>query len=167
MTAYAEYFLNSRSDVVQLELIAVDHPDFTQPYRFVRNASAGVTVDLAPDDLAVDFAYYPARIEQLGARDDLDSSIRIDLGDLGEIIPAEIDAVAEAGGFLTKPSVTYWVFRSDDLSAPMYGPLSLEAPTFSFNHEGCSFEARAPALNSNKTGERYTLDRFPMLAGWL
>jgi hypothetical protein len=29
------------------------------------------------------------------------------------------------------------------------------------------FEAKAPSLNVNKTGELYTFDRFPMLKGFL
>lgn len=167
MGAYSEYFLNSRSNIVQLELVEVTHPNFTQPYRIVRNHAEGVTVDLSDDELAVEFDYYPARVEQLGARDDLEAAIRIDLGDLGEILPQEIDAVAEAGGFMTKPSVRYWTFRSDQLDAPIYGPLNLEVPALNFTEEGASMEARAPQLNANKTGERLTLDRFPMQRGFL
>lgn len=167
MSAYSEYFLNSRSDVVQLDLVEITHPDFTQAYRIVRNARLGVTVDLAPDELAVPFVYYPAKVESMGARDDLEAAIKIDLGDLGEMIPAEMDAVAQAGGFMTKPSVRYWTFRSDDLTAPIYGPLHLEVPSFSFSEDGASFEAKAPALNSTKTGERLTLDRFPPQRGFL
>jgi hypothetical protein len=167
MSAYAEYFLNSRSSIVQLELIELTHPNFTQDYRIVRNHRDGVIVDLSEDELAVPFLYYPASVEQLGARDDLDAAIRINLGDVGETVPLEIDAVADAGGFMTKPSVRYWAYRSDDLTAPIYGPLTLEVPSFNLTGEGASFEARAPALNSAKTGERLTLDRFPMQRGFL
>lgn len=167
MGTYSEYFLNSRSNVVQLELVELTHPNFTQAYRIVRNAADGVTVNLSPSELGVPFTYYPARVEQLGARDDLDSAIRMDLGDLGEVVPTEIDAVAEAGGFMTKPAVRYWTYRSDELTAPMFGPISLEVPSISFNEDGASFEARAPSLNSTKTGERLTLDLIPMQRGFL
>lgn len=167
MSAYSEYFLNSRSSIVQLELVEITHPNFTQPYRIVRNARDGITVDLADDEQGVEFEYFPLRVEPQGARDDLDASIKVDLGDVGEVVPAEVDAVAEAGGFLTKPAVRYWTFRSDQLGAPIYGPLHLEIPSFSFTPEGSSFEAKAPSLNSNKTGIRYTLEDFPMLRGFL
>lgn len=167
MGAYSEYFLNSRSSIVQLELVEMTHPDFTQPYRIVRNARKGITVDLSDDELAVPFVYYPAKVESMGARDDLEAAIRVDIGDLGELIPGEIDAVTEAGGFMIKPAVRYWTFRSDQLTAPIYGPLHLEIPSISFSEEGASFEAKAPALNSTKTGERITLDRFPMQRGFL
>jgi hypothetical protein len=167
MGAYSDYYLNSRRDVVQLELIEVSHPDFTKDYRIVRNARNGVTVNLSNSEPNVRFDYYPAKIEQMGARDDLDSSIRVDIGDLGEVIPGEVDAVAEAGGFMTKPTMRYWAFRSDQLNNPIYGPIDLEIPSISFAEEGASFEARAPSLNSAKTGERWTLDRIPMLRGFL
>lgn len=167
MGTYTEYFLNSRSSVVQLELVELSHPNFAQVHRIVRNARDGVTVDLSPSELGVPFVYYPAHVEPTGARDDLDSGIRMDLGDVGEVVPAEIDAVAEAGGFMTKPAVRYWTFRSDDLASPMFGPIHLEVPSISFNEEGASFEARAPSLNSTKTGERLTLDRIPMQRGFL
>ena len=167
MGTYSDYFLNSRASVVQLELVELTHPNFTQPYRIVRNAADGITVDLSPSELAVPFTYYPARVEQLGARDDLDSAIRMDLGDVGEVVPEEIDAVALAGGFMTKPAVRYWTFRSDQLAAPIFGPIHLEVPSISFNDDGASFEARAPTLNSTKTGERLTLDRVPMQRGFL
>lgn len=167
MSDYAEFFLGSRADIVQLELFEISHPDFSQTYRFVRNDVDGVTVDLGPTELAVPFLYYPARLEQLGARDDLESSIRIDIGDLGEIVPSEIDQVANAGGFLIKPAVRYWVYRSDILTAPIFGPIDLEASVFNLTDQGASFEAKAPALNSVKTGERYTLERFPPMRGFL
>jgi hypothetical protein len=167
MSRYSEFFLNSRATVVQLELLEVSHPDFSAPYRFVRNARDGVTVDLSDTEQEVFFQFYPAKVSSIGTRDDLDAGIRIELGDLGEIIPDELDNVDRAGGWLIKPEVRYWVFRSDDLTAPIYGPLTLEVDTFNFSYEGAAFEAQAPRLNMNRTGERYKLDRFPMLRGFL
>ncbi len=167
MSDLSDYYLNSRRTIVQLDLFEIAHPNFTQAYRVVRNASKGVTVDLSDAEEAVPFSYYPARVTQQGARDDLDHGIQIEFGDLGETIQPEIDAVALAGGFQTKPTLRYWTFRSDQLAAPIYGPISLEIPAFSFNDEGATFEARAPMLNSAKTGERLTLDRFPMQRGFI
>lgn len=167
MSRYSEFFLNSRSSVVQLELVEVDHPDFSQPHRFVRNHADGVTVDLSPSELGVFFQFYPAKLSSVGAKDDLDAAVRVELGDLGEVIPSELDLVDEAGGWLIKPTVRYWVFRSDDLTQPIFGPLHLEVTTFNLNQDGASFEAGAPKLNIVRTGERYKLDRFPMLRGFL
>lgn len=166
MNAYTEYFLKSKSSIVQLETIEISHPNFTKIYRCVRNNSAGITAKIETD-ATVAFDYYPMRITSSGARDNLDYGIKIELGDLGEVIPTELDAVASGNGFSTKPVVKYRTYRSDDLETILFGPITLEIGAFSFTREASSFEARAPLLNINGTGEFYTIDRFPMLRGFL
>lgn len=167
MSRYSEYFLNSQSNVVKLELLEISHSKFTQTYRCVRNAVNGVTVTLE-DDTEAEFLYYPLKITPIGNKDDLDQSLRVDLGDLGEILPQELDAVSSALGFKEKPVVKYRVYRSDELDeGPIMGPWVLEVTTFSFDREASSFEARAPSLNINRTGELYSVARFPMLRGFV
>ena len=166
MTDYTEFFLSSKSSVVQLETLEISHSAFTQTYRVVRNAVAGVTVTLETAAQA-SFTYYPLRITGVGLRENLDFGIKVDLGDLGEVLPEELDAVASADGYEEKPIVIYRTYRSDDLTSPLFGPVVLEVKSFSFNRQGSTFEARAPSLNVNKTGELYSLDRFPMLRGFL
>lgn len=166
MSEYTEYFLNSKSSIVQLELIEIKHPNFTQDYRIVRNATAGVTVTLETGVIA-SFDYYPAKIKGLGTRENLDFGLSMELGDLGEILPKELDEISLYDNFQTKPVVVYRTYRSDDLTKPLFGPLVLEVTTFNFKKEGASFEAKAPSLNVSTTGELYTFARFPMLRGFL
>lgn len=166
MSAFTEYFLNAPASVIQYECLEITHPNFTTTYYRVRNAADGITVT-HEDGSVIDYSYFPARIRSKGARDDLDVIYNIDLGDLGEIFPLEMDAVATANGFGTKPTIKFRTYRSDDLAVPMFGPLTLEIVRFSHSEEGVSFEAKAPELNINKTGESYTLDRFPALRGFL
>jgi hypothetical protein len=164
--SYSDFFLNSAANVKQLDLLEISHPNFTQTYRIVRNAANGVTVTL--EDSSVHFfQYYPLQIKGIAANQTLDQVLQVQLGDLGTVLPRELDAVAAAGTFGTKPIVKYRTYRSDDLNAPMYGPIILEIINMPFNSEGASFEASAPSVNMNKTGEIYTLDRFPMLRGFL
>lgn len=166
MSDLSEYFLASRSDVALLDLIEISHPSFTQVFRIVRNATAGVTVTLETAASA-SFIYVPMKITRSAVAGDLDFAIKIDFGDVGEILPQQVDAVATAGTFTTKPTVLYRTYRSDDLSAPLDGPIELVVDEFSFNASGCSFAARAPSLNIIATGETYDLDRFEMLRGGL
>jgi hypothetical protein len=91
----------------------------------------------------------------------------MDFGDLGEIIPAEIDAVKAADNAKELPKFIYRTYRSDDLDNVLYGPVVLETKSFNFTREGCSFAARAPSLNIRRTGEGYALPRFPALRGLL
>lgn len=166
MSAYAAYFLGSKSNVVYLETLEISHPAFTRTYYIVRNAIGGITAT-TENGTSRTFEYYPLRIRPTSSQDDLEQAVDVDLGDIGEILPAELDAIANAGLMKTKPLVVYRAWRSDDLTAPIAGPYNLEMPDLSSNHEGSTFKARAASLNTNRTGELYRLDRFPMLRGFL
>jgi len=166
MSDYSEFFLNTGSNVAELELLEISHPNFTQTYYIVRNAVNGVTVTLE-DSSSREFSYYPLRVTPMSAGDDLDQVLKIQLGDLGEVLPQELDAVFAADGFATKPTLKYRTYRSDDLSAPLYGPITLEITNLAFNRDGVAFEAHAPRLNSTATGEVYTTNRFPMLRAFI
>ena len=165
MPSYAEFFLDTPSRIVQLDLLEISHPSFSKIYRIVRNKVGGVTATI--DGYAQPFDYYPLRITGKGERSDLDYGLHIDLGDLGEVVPDEMDRVASDQTFGTRPTVRYWTFRSDDLTAPMFGPVTLKVEQFPMTRMGTSFEAMAPSLNGNRTGEIYLISRFPMLKGTL
>lgn len=167
MSTYSEFFFNSASSVVALETLEIAHPSFSKTYYVVRNAIKGITAMLEDGTTIVTFDYYPLQIKQTGASDDLDQTMQIDLGDLGEIIPQEIDNCFAAGTMLTKPTLIYRVYRSDDLTAPMDGPFLFEITSIGSQQGSSSFMAGAPKLNNSRTGEIYSLDRFPMLAGFL
>jgi len=166
MSKYTEYFLNSSSAIVQLELIEIIHPNFSKTYRIVRNATLGITVKLE-DGNYYTFNYCPLQVSLSNEQNNLDQTITIQLGDLGEIVPLELDNVNAANGFGIKPILKYRTYRSDDLDNVLNGPFILEIKTFSFTRDGANFEAKAPSLNINKTGEMYSIDRFPMLIGTL
>jgi hypothetical protein len=166
MSNYTEFFLNSSASVKAYDLLQISHPSFSQIYYLVRNCRNGVTVALETEASQF-FKYYPLQMKGLGADNNLDQILRVQLGDLEDILPTELDAVNAANGFLTKPVVVYRVYRSDDLSAPLYGPITLEILNLAFTRDGCAFEAKAPGVNNNKTGEVYSFDRFPMLRGFV
>jgi hypothetical protein len=166
MSRYSEFFLNSASSVVQLELIEISHPSFSKVYRVVRNAIDGVTVTLETG-LVANFEYYPLNIKPTGVSDDLDQTLEIQLGDLGEIIPYELDNIAADGTFNIKPTLLYRTYRSDDLTQPLYGPFRYVISNMPFTKEGVVLNAGAPRVNQNTTGEIYTIDRFPTLQGFL
>lgn len=166
MSNYTDFFLKCKSSIVQLELLEISHPNFSKVYRLVRNATNGITVKLE-DGVFYIFDYCPLKISASNEQDNLDQTIKIQLGDLGEIVPTEIDLVELGNGYATKPILKYRTFRSDDLNNVLYGPLVLEIKQFTCNRDGALFEASAPSVNNNKTGEIYSIDRFPMLRGLL
>lgn len=163
---YAAFFLGSRSHVPELELLELVHPAFSKTWRLVRNAINGVTVTLETS-VSATFDYCPMRITRADVTDDLDYGLTIELGDLGEILPNELDLVADADGFGDMPAMIFRTYRADDLAAPLFGPVDLRVKSFSMTREGASFTAQAPTIASAATGELYRLDRFPMLRGFL
>lgn len=171
MPSYAEFFLNCPARVIELDLFEISHPNFSKIYRLVRNKVGGVQASVVPLEggaaAAQTFDYYPLRVTSKGVRNDLDYGLQIDLGDLGDIVSAEVDNIAVADGWDVKPTLRYWTFRSDDLTSPLFGPITLTIPALPMTNMGTSFEAVAPSLNSNRTGEMYLISRFPMLKGTL
>lgn len=161
MSDLTEYFLNRSSSVGKFETLEISHPSFSKIYRIVRNHRLGITAE------GEDYEYYPLSITSIGSRPNLDSGFKIVMGDLGEVVPTELDLVADEDAFDVKPTVIWRTYRSDDLTQPLQGPLTLEIKDFAFKKEGCSFEARAPNLNNNRTGENYSVTRFPSMRGIL
>lgn len=167
MPDYIGFFLNSKSSVVGLETLEISHPSFSKTYNIVRNAVSGIKATDENGSL-IDYDYYPVSISMDGVKSDLDSGLKVSLGDLSEIIPPELDRLLNDDSFDIKPTVKYRSYRSDDLSGPMFGPLTYEIPAFSFDGENSSFEAIAPRLNSNKTGIIYDISStFRTLRGYL
>lgn len=166
MSAYSEFFLARSRRVVGLQLLEIGHPNFSQTYYKVRNARGGVTVTL---ETAVEqlFEYLPMQITQLKAGDDLDTGLSVTMGDIGVTMPKEIDSIDVNNAYFIEPTVIYRLYRSDQLTAPIHGPIQLMVRTLTFDRTGLTFEAKAPRLNYNKTGELYLFDRFPMLRGFL
>ena len=163
---YAAFFLNSKSSIVLLECIELIHPNFSQTHRVVRNMTDGVTVK---HEDAIDYAYtyYPLKITRQGEIGDLDYGLQIEFGDLGGNLQLELDSVAANQGFDTKPVCKMRSYRSDDLTKPLHGPLTLEVNELAFNQDGAQFDAVAPLQNQRASGKIYTLNDFPMLRGFL
>lgn len=166
MSAYTEFFLSSGRNVAMLELLEISHPNFSQTYYITRSQIGGVTV-IHEDSTTHDYTYVPCEITRDKVSDDMDSSVKIQLGDLGDILSVETDNVRIANGFSIKPTVRFRIYREDVLSMPIDGPFIYELSNFAFNNQGTIFDAAAPSLNSTGTGETYKVGRFSMLRAFL
>ncbi len=166
MSALTDFFLGSTRAAVQLETLEISHPNFSKRFLLVRNARKGITAKIE-GGISTAFQYAPLRINSNGARNDLDRGIQVSFGDLGEVLPKEIDRVEQEDAFDINPLCIYRAYNSDDLDNILIGPHTFEIKALSQNQTGATFEAKAPGLNITKTGELYKLDRFPMLRGFL
>jgi hypothetical protein len=179
MTAYHEYFFGSAPAVAQLELMEITHPRFSQVFRIVRNTDQdelteldaagnnkrGVIVLHEGGDGPYEYEYLPVAITKIGTGNDLDQILKVDIGDLGSVIPAQIDLARAGNDMRIKPEVRYRVYRSDDTTETglIFGPTIHEITTITRSKSGCSFEAVSPRLGITRTGKRYTTVRFPMM----
>lgn len=163
--AQAKFFFKSKSTVVLLEMCIISHPSFTQDYYIVRNDSNGVVVTL-PNGNVQQFEYFPLQISDSGFSNDLDRVFTVEIGDGKILATKEIQRVIASGNMLINPTLTYLLYRDDDLTKPILPAVVLYCENFRFKST-CTFDAKTKGLNTNKTGLYYTLDNFPMLRGFL
>lgn len=166
MEELIDFFLNTNSNIFAYQTVEITHSAFTQDYYLVRNNSNGIT---ATDENSISkfFQYCPLRLVLGGQKTTTENFIELELGDLGEIISAEIENIKALGDFTEYPQFTYRSFRSDDLTQPLEGPITLLLSDVALSEEGAKIKARSINLNTNRTGENYTLERFPMLRALL
>lgn len=167
MTDYIGFFLNSGPDVYRIETLQISHPSFSQAYWVQSQVPGGVTLGLEDGGGSQEFQYVPMRVTPRAEENDLEAGYRITFGDLGAILQAELDRVAADESYGTRPTIVFRQYRSDEPDAPMYGPEVFEMQGVNFDGDGATFDATARTLNLNRTGERYTVTRFPMLAGFI
>lgn len=163
---YREFFLSTKSNIVQLETIELSHPSFSKSYFLVRNAVAGVVVNLENGN-AQFFEYSPLKITPTANREDLDFGLNVSLGDVTQVVQRELDSIRANDTSYIKPKLIYRIYRSDVLNEVLYGPVILEISNFTFSEKGVAFEASAPKANVTGTGELYRINRFPMLKGYV
>jgi hypothetical protein len=157
------YFFNTPSSVVALETIENAHPSFSQTYRVVRNGFTG----LDENGVSRTYTYYPCNIQQATSSDDLDYTLQVTFGDLGEIIPNEIDRVFKDGTGGVRPTVKYRVYLSDGVTHTLeYSGDELEIKGIACNKDGSTFEASPVTTNTTSIGVRYTVAQFEGLRGF-
>jgi hypothetical protein len=163
---YVQFFLNSSSNIAQLETIEISHPNFKNSHYAVRNHMKGITAKIETNE-EIYFQYIPMEITENDSKGDLDYSLTIKFGDVGEFLPFDLDSIVIADGLFVEPTLIYRAYRSDDLEAPIFGPITLKIKNFAFDRYGAIFNAHADRANSQKTGELYTINRFPMMRAFL
>lgn len=166
MTDYTAYFLNGNQSVVRLDTLEISHQNMSQTYRMVRNNRDGIQATIE-DGSTQTFQWYPFRLKDSAIKNSLDYELQIILGDLGEIMPMEIERIRAANNMVTPPTVIYRAYASDDLTEIMVGPLTLQMQNPSTERRGTSFSAKPLNANDTSTGLLYTFSRFPMLRGTL
>lgn len=164
---WVDFFFGAPLSTAELLTLQISQPDFSKVWYFQVHFREGFWAGLESGE-QVFFEYVPFALKLLEDRGNLDFGMTVTLGDLGEILPDEIQRAREAGSLRTSPPrVVYRSYRSDDMDRPMFGPVVLQARTITRSPEGSQFDATAPQVNVSKTGRVYRSDEFPMLRGFL
>lgn len=159
-----EFHLDASPSVVLLECVEIKHSLWSAPLRYVTNHSDGVTVKHENGEAAV-YEYMPLQIRRGDTLDNLDQSISITVGDLGEVVPHLIKQIRDADSE-ERPQVVYRAYMSSNLDMPTDIVDRLEVEGMSRDHQATTFDAAAQRLNSVGTGRLYTVDEFPGLKGF-
>jgi hypothetical protein len=107
MSLLSQFFLGSAPYVRQLDCLEISHPNFTQTYRIVRNATRGTSVLHEGAVGPFTYSYYPCSIKPIGSMSDMGQSLAVTLGDLGTIIQSEIAVVTAANKMNIRPVVKF------------------------------------------------------------
>ncbi|CAM4225943.1 hypothetical protein BOMU111920_16905 [Bordetella muralis] len=124
---YVDFYLGSSASEIELHTLQISQVSFSKIYRFQPYYRQGLWLRDEAGELQF-FDWMPMRLEPLGDRGNLDFGLGVTFGDLGEVLPDEIERARTAGTLLKNPAVViYRIYRSGDLEAPMYGPIRLQA----------------------------------------
>ena len=160
-----EYWLRGRHDDVRLECIEIKHPSFSRDYRFVRNHADGVRIK-HEDGVYRDYEPLPMTINAAKSASDLQQSFTIGIGDVGEVMPREIDRLRRGSHQLVKPTLNYRTYLTSDSTTPMNSVRGLEITDNKPQKQGAVFACQARQLNKNSTGIIFTDDLVPTLKGF-
>jgi hypothetical protein len=153
---FIEFFLNADSCLIQFECVEIAHPSLSQTYRFVRNSGRnGINVDHNDGSGVFNYSYLPMKITPKSRENNLDFGLTVTVGDVGETLAEEIRRIESDGTYSTPPTLTYRTYRSDNLTAPMYGAFVFNVYNINLDKKGASLDCATRKLNTLKTGEFY------------
>lgn len=167
MSDYVAFFLRTQSSVIAIDCIEISHPSFTSTLYYVRNVPDGIAL-IHEDNSSHYYTYQPMKIDRSNVSNDLEQTMQITIADIDDLFITAIKNIRRSAFPRVKPKIKYRLYRDDDLSSPVMSLQTLEIGNVSKDKSGnVSFEARAPELNSVKTGKTYSVEDFPMLRGTL
>jgi hypothetical protein len=164
VTTFYEYMMTAPPVDVLLETLELSHPSWSQEYLLIRNDCLGRT--LVTEEGPKDFIFLPINLKRSADKGDLDKSVTVDLGDLGELIPREIERMEADDSLGVSPRLVYRGFSS--VSGDMvYGPLILEVKVGALGQSGARLEAGPKSVNTSRTGLSFTVETIPPIRAFL
>lgn len=160
------YHLIGNAHDVLLECIEISHPAFSKTYRYVRNHPKGVDVT-HEDSTTTHYDYAPIKLQRGQSNEKLAQTITLTIGDLGLVIPKEVDRLYDSPYELEYPLLTYRSYLLSNLQTPFERRKILKITENNPQKQGSVLKALQRALNISKSGRLFDLDRWPALRGFL
>jgi len=166
--AYKKFLASAPIEQREFRTIELYHPSFLSILRFVQDTQdQTLTLEAtAPRDpsLPTVFTAISMVIEEPQETQDADPVLTVNLGGVGAEVQDQVDLII-GEEVLTPIECIYRKFYSGDLSAPVV-VLSLSVSTIRFEgYTKVAFTAEDIDFANKISGELYTIERFPMLAG--
>ena len=162
MAAIDDYkiFLSSNPERERVfETIVLEHPSFSQIFRFVRDPKPFT----AKDENGVDQDYSPINFLSANTKisNDLDQLAGFNLSDIDNSFDDEMSKIDL--GDQTKPTITYRIYSSQNLDEIAEGPFVYDIESITQKKGLFTLKSGIPRLNNRTTGQTYNFTDFPML----
>lgn len=162
MSNQASFFLTNTRSLYWIDTIEMNHPDFVDPFYFQNEYIDEDIVATNEDSQQVTYSYQLFEVKRNNVVADLDQGVGVTFADYKDVLKAAVNSANTSSPI----TVRYRVFRSDDLTSPMDFIQVLKVVNVSSSADGfVTFQAGAEQLNNVKTGDTYTLNKYPLLKG--
>lgn len=166
--AYDRFLASTPAGKREYRTIEIYHPDFSNLLRFVKDFEDQTLIleATAPRNpsSAVLFTAIAMEVGEPSENRDGDPILTINLGAVANEVNDELDLMTDTGR-LTPISVIYRKFYEGDLTGPVL-VLNLTASNIKFDgFTAVAFVAEDTDFINKRSGELYTIERFPMLSG--
>src|SRR5690606_40600014 len=119
--------------------IEISHPLWPKPLRYVTNHADGVTVK-HENGMVYQYEFMPVQINKGATSDDLDQTLSITVGDLGQVVPQLLKIIRDANNF-ERPTVVYRAYSSNHLDSPLQVVKGYEVEDRATDHQATTFNA--------------------------
>ena len=162
-----EIFVSAPVSKTELEVIELSASWFSKTYYLQNQVAEEISVTLETSDV-VDVDYVPMNISQSSSNGDLNDSKSITIQYVNDIVATEMDNYNPLSD--DKPILSsrlYTLYRDGTVSDIKAGPIKLPINELTRTEEGTSITASSRPVNNTGTGEIATVERAPMLRGFL
>lgn len=153
------FYLNVSGAVSEINCVEISHPNFKFFFQSFDEDDIRIKHE---DGTEHTYEYLPMQIDRSNVSNDLEQAVKMTIADHDDTLINAYESLIDSVPVLFKQRT----YRDDNLSFPILIIQTLHITSMSKDSKGSvTFDAKAQELNSVKTGDVYSFERFPMLKG--